>query len=68
MVVATAVLAVCAAAVASVVSHDDGSGTPAHTVRDFLLAALSRNDGLRACPYLTGEAQAAPCGVGRSAS
>jgi hypothetical protein len=53
---ATAVLTVCAVAVAATVIHDDDSPTPEHTLRDFLLAALSRHDGLRACRYVTREA------------
>jgi hypothetical protein len=51
-----AVLAVGAVAVAAAVTHDDDSPTPEHTVRDFLLAAVSRHDGLRACRYLGEEA------------
>jgi hypothetical protein len=54
--VATAVLAVCAVAVASAVTHDDDSPTPEHTVRDFLLAAVSRHDGIDACRYVTRQA------------
>jgi hypothetical protein len=53
---ATAVLAVCAVAVASAVTHDDDSPTPEHAVRDFLLAALTRHDGLGACRYVSREA------------
>jgi hypothetical protein len=56
--VATAVLAVCAAAVASTVTHDDNSPTPEHTVRDFLVAAVAQRAGIDACPYLTPEALA----------
>jgi hypothetical protein len=51
-----AVLAVGALAVSAAVTHDDDSPTPEHTVRDFLLAAVSRHDGLRACRYLAEEA------------
>jgi hypothetical protein len=53
---ASAVLAVCAVAVASTVTHDDDSPTPEHTVRDFLLAAVSRHAGLDACRYVTRDA------------
>jgi hypothetical protein len=56
--VAVAALAVCAAAVAATVTHEDDSPSPEHTVRDFLLAAVSRHDGLDACRYLTGQALA----------
>jgi hypothetical protein len=50
---ATAALAVCAIAVASAVTHDDDSPSPQHTVRDFLLAAVSRHDGFDACRYVS---------------
>jgi hypothetical protein len=53
---ATAVLLVCAVAVAAEVTHDNDSPSPAHTVRDFLLAAVTRHDGLRACRYVTSQA------------
>jgi hypothetical protein len=55
---ATAALVVCAAAVAAAVSHDDDSPTPAHTVRDFLVAAVAQHAGITACPYLSQQAQA----------
>jgi hypothetical protein len=51
-----AVLAVGAVAVSAAVTHDDDSPSPEHTVRDFLLAAVSRHDGLRACRYLSEQA------------
>jgi hypothetical protein len=51
-IVVMAVLTVGAVAVAATVTHDDDSPSPEHTVRDFLLAAVSRHDGLRACRYL----------------
>lgn len=54
--VATAAIAVCAISVASAVTHDDGSPSPQHTVRDFLVAAVARHDGLRACRYVAREA------------
>jgi hypothetical protein len=49
-------LAVCAVAVAAEVTHGDDSPSPAHTVRDFLLAAVARHDGLHACRYVTRQA------------
>jgi hypothetical protein len=54
--IAAAALLVSAAAVAAQVTHDDDSPSPAHTVRDFLLAAVTRHDGLRACRYVTSQA------------
>ena len=53
---AAAALVPCAVVAASVVSHDDDSPSPQHTVRDFLVAAVARHDGLRACRYVTREA------------
>jgi hypothetical protein len=50
---ATAAIAVGAFAGASAFTHDDGSGTPAHTVRDFLIDAVADRDGFDACDYLT---------------
>jgi hypothetical protein len=55
--IATAALLVCAVAVAAAATHDDDSPTPAHTVRDFLFAAVTRHDGIEACPFLSRRAQ-----------
>jgi hypothetical protein len=49
----TAVVAVAALAAAGAVTHDDDSGSPQHTVRDFLVSAVVDQEGLAACPYLT---------------
>ena len=46
-------LAVCAVVVASAVTHDDDSPSPQHTVRDFLIDAVVRHDGMDACAYAT---------------
>jgi hypothetical protein len=54
--VATAALLVCAVTIAAEVTHNDDSPSPDHTVRDFLLAAVARHDGLRACRYVTRQA------------
>jgi hypothetical protein len=50
---AAAVVAVAAFLGARAVARDDASGTPAHTVRDFLIAAVAERNGLGACAYLT---------------
>lgn len=52
----TAVVAVAALAAAAAVTHDDDSGSPQHTVRDFLVSAVVDQEGLVACPYLTDHA------------
>ena len=49
----TAATAVAAFAGAAAFTHDDGSGTPEHTVRDFLVAAVAERNGSVACGYLT---------------
>jgi hypothetical protein len=49
----TATTAVGAFAAAAATTHDDGSGTPEHTVRDFLVSAVAEHSGLQACRYLT---------------
>ena len=54
--VATAAIAVCAISVASAATHREDSPSPQHTVRDFLVAAVARHDGLRTCRYLAREA------------
>ena len=48
---ATAAIAVCAVAVASVVTHDDDSPSPQNAVRDFLVDAVVDHDGMDACAY-----------------
>ena len=53
---ATAVIAVGAFTGAAAFTHDDGSGTPEHTVRDFLVDAVADHDGFDACTYATGRA------------
>lgn len=50
---ATAAIAVGAVALAAAVAHDTGSGTPEHTVRDFLIDAVVDSDGFGACRYVT---------------
>jgi hypothetical protein len=52
----TAAIAVGAIVVASVVTHADDSPSPQHTVRDFLVAAVARHDGLDACRYVARQA------------
>jgi hypothetical protein len=47
----TAAFAFAAFAGAAAFTHDDGSGTPEHTVRDFLIAAVVDHDGMDACAY-----------------
>jgi hypothetical protein len=49
----TAATAVAAFAVAGATTHDDGSGTPEHTVRDFLVSAVAEHNGFQACRYVT---------------
>jgi hypothetical protein len=49
----TAAAAVTALAGAAAFSHDDDSGTPEHTVRDFLVSAVAEHDGSDACGFLT---------------
>jgi hypothetical protein len=41
---------------ARAVARDDGAGTPAHTVRDFLVKAVAEDDGVGACRFLTDRA------------
>jgi hypothetical protein len=50
---ATAAIAIGAFALAAAVAHDSRSGTPEHTVRDFLINAVADHDGFGACRYLT---------------
>jgi hypothetical protein len=52
----TAAIAVGAIVVASMVTHADDSPSAQHTVRDFLVAAVARHDGLDACRYVTRQA------------
>ena len=47
----TAAAAVTALAGAAAFTHDDDSGTPEHTVRDFLVDAVVDHDGMDACAY-----------------
>jgi hypothetical protein len=47
----TAAFAVAAFASAATFTHDDGSGTPEHTVRDFLVSAVVDHDGMDACAF-----------------
>jgi hypothetical protein len=47
----TAATAFAAFAGAAAFSHDDDSGTPEHTVRDFLVSAVVDHDGMVACAY-----------------
>jgi hypothetical protein len=49
----TAAIAVGAFAVAAATTHDDGSGTPEHTVRDFLVSAVAKHNGFQACRFMT---------------
>lgn len=49
----TAAIAVAALAGAATFTHDDGSGSPEHTVRDFLVSAVAEHDGFQACRYVT---------------
>jgi hypothetical protein len=49
----TVVIAVGAFAGAAAVTHDDGSGSPEHVVRDFLVDAVVDRDGVDACAYAT---------------
>jgi hypothetical protein len=49
----TAAAAVTALAGAAAFTHDDGSGSPEHTVRDFLVTAVAEHDGSDACGFLT---------------
>jgi hypothetical protein len=51
--VVMAAIAVAAFLGARAVARDDGAGTPAHTVRDFLVAAVAQHNGVGACRYLT---------------
>lgn len=53
LLAATAAIAVGAFAVAAAMTHDDGSGTPEHTVRDFLVSAVAEHNGFQACRYVT---------------
>jgi hypothetical protein len=41
---------------ADVARHDTGAGSPAGTVRDFLITAVTDRDGTDACTYLTADA------------
>ncbi len=55
----TAVIVVGAFAVAAAMTHDDGSGSPEHAVRDFLVSAVAEHNGFQACLYLTRGSQLA---------
>ena len=54
---ATAAIALGGFAVAAAMTHDDGSGSPEHTVRDFLVSAVAEHNGFQACGYLTDRSQ-----------
>jgi hypothetical protein len=55
---ATAIVAVAAFLGARAVARDVDTGTPAHTVRDFLVTALAERNGVHACAFLTPRAEA----------
>jgi hypothetical protein len=50
---AAVAIAVAAFAGAAAITHDDASGSPDHTVRDFLIGAVAEHNGVEACLYLT---------------
>lgn len=56
VVAATAVLAVSAVALGTALGRDTGAGSPAGTVRDFLIVAAVDRNSVVACRYLTAHA------------
>jgi hypothetical protein len=53
-VLAFAAVAASTFAITTAVGQDTNPGTPADTVRDFLIDAVAEDDGFGACRYLTG--------------
>jgi hypothetical protein len=56
VIAATAVLAVSAVALGTALGRDTGAGSPAGTVRDFLIVAAVDRNSVGACRYLTARA------------
>ena len=54
----TAAIPVVALVGAATFTHDDASGSPDHTVRDFLVSTVAERDGFDACTYVTRRALA----------